>query len=35
MMLGLWGMQSALTLSLLPGPLSPGMVVPYRALSMG
>ena len=34
MMLGLWGMQSTLSLPLLPGPLWPGMVAPDRALSM-
>ena len=35
MMLELWGMQSASSLPLLPGPLGPGMVAPDRALSMG
>ena len=34
-MLGLWGMQSTPSLTLLPGPLCPGMVAPDRDLSMG
>ena len=34
-MLGLWGMRSTPSLSLFPGPLWPGVVVPDRALSMG
>ena len=34
-MLGLWGMQSSVSLPLLPGPLWPGVVAPDRALSMG
>ena len=34
-MLELWGMQSTPSLSLLPGPLWPGMVAPDRVLSMG
>ena len=33
-MLGLWGMRSTPSLSLLPGPLWPGVVAPDRALSM-
>ena len=33
--LELWGMQSTLSLPLLPGPLWPGMVATDRALSMG
>ena len=35
MTLGLWGMRSISSLSLLPGPLRPGMLAPDRALSMG
>ena len=35
MMLELWGMGSAPSLPLLPGPLWSGMVAPDRALSMG
>ena len=31
----LWGMQSTLSLPLLPGPLWPGVVAPDRVLSMG
>ena len=34
-MLELWGMWSTPSLALLPGPLRPGMVAPYRALSIG
>ena len=34
-MLGLWGMQSTSSLSLLPSPFWPGIVEPDRALSMG
>ena len=34
-MLELWGMQSTPSLSLLPGPLWPGVVAPVRAISMG
>ena len=34
-LLELQGMQSTLSLSLLPGPLWPGMVTPDRALSIG
>ena len=34
-MLGPWGIWSALSLPLLPGPLWPGMVAPDRVLSMG
>ena len=34
-MLELWGMQSTLSLPLLPGSLWPGMVAPNRALPMG
>ena len=34
-MLESWGMHSTLSLSLLPGPFWPGMVVPERVLSMG
>ena len=34
-MQGLWGMQSAPSLPLLPGPLWPGMIAFDRALSMG
>ena len=34
-MLELWGMQSTPSLPSLPGPLSPGVVAPDRALSMG
>ena len=33
--LELWGMGSTPSLPLLPGPLWPGVVVPYRVLSMG
>ena len=34
-MLQLWGMQSTLSLPLLPGPLWPGVVAPDRVQSMG
>ena len=34
-MLELWGMQSTLSLQLLPSPLWPGMVAPDWPLSMG
>ena len=34
-MLEFWGMQSTPSLTLLPGPLWPGVVAPDRALSMG
>ena len=34
-MLELWRMQSTPSLSSVPGPLWPGVVAPYRALSMG
>ena len=34
-MLGFWGMRSTLSLPPLPDPLSPGVVVPDRVLSMG
>ena len=34
-MLELWGMRNNPLLSLLPGPLWPGMVAPDRSLSMG
>ena len=34
-MLELWGMRSTPSMTLLPGPLWPGMVTPERALSMG
>ena len=33
--LELWGMRSTPSLPSLPGPLWPGMVAPYRVLSMG
>ena len=33
--LELWGMQSTLSLPLLPGQLWPGVVAPDRVLSMG
>ena len=35
MILELWGMQSTPSLSLLPGPLWPGVVAPDRVLSIG
>ena len=34
-MLELWRMQNASSLSLLPGPLWPGVVAPDRTLSIG
>ena len=34
-MLELWGMWSTSLLSLLSGPLSPGVVAPNRVISMG
>ena len=34
-MLELWGMRSTPSLPLFPGPLSPGMVAPDMAMSMG
>ena len=34
-MLGFWGMWSAPSLALLPGPLLPGVVAPARILSIG
>ena len=33
--LGLWGVQSALSLPLLPGQVRPGVVAPGGALSIG
>ena len=33
-MLELWGMQSTPSLSSVPGPLGPGVIVPDRVLSM-
>ena len=34
-MLELWGMWSTPSLSLLPGPLWPGLIAPDKVLSMG
>ena len=34
-MLELWGMWSTPSLSSLPGSLWPGVIIPYRVLSMG
>ena len=33
--LGFWGMRNTPSLPLLPGPLWPSVVAPYRVLSMG
>ena len=33
--MNIWGMQITLSFPLLPGPLWPRIVAPYRALSMG